>query len=256
MSYEIKLDFFEGPLDLLLHLIDKEEMDIYDIQIAKITDQYLQYIRTMQTLKLDVTSDFLVMAATLLAIKSKMLLPNYPKDMEPMLEMDDYYEEDPREELVKRLIEYKKFKQLSSELREREIERSKIFTRSPQDLTPYIVHEEENPVQGISLYHLVDAYEKVLSNYSYNEPLTTLEREEISVKDKIDSIVQILKEKRGIVRFSELLHHQNSKSEIVATFLSILELMKQKLIICIQNQLFDEIVIYYSTNEGVEKDGL
>lgn len=253
MSYQIKLETFEGPLDLLLHLIEKEEMDIYDIQIAKITDQYLQYIHTIQQLKLDVTCEFLVMAATLLSIKSKMLLPNHNDELDIGM---DYEEDDPREELIQRLIEYKKYKELSKSLREMEIDRSKIYTRSASSLASYLILEEENPVDGISLYHLVDAFERALTKYSYRDPLTTIEREEITVKDRISQIISLLKNHNGIIYFSDLFIRGSSKSDIVVTFLSILELMKQKTILCVQNQTFDEIVIHYTPNEGDEKHGL
>lgn len=254
MSYEIKLETFEGPLDLLLHLIDKEEMDIYDIQIAKITDQYLQYLNTMQDLQLEIASEFIVMAATLLSIKSKLLLPAH-SDNEPLMDFE-YEEDDPREELIHRLIEYKKYKELSVHLKELEIARSQIFTRSPSNLSQFIVQEEENPVEGISLYHLIDSFERVLVKYSYRDPLTKVEREEISVKDKMKQIIDILKEKNGIIHFSELIITRLTKSEIVVTFLSILELMKQKRIICVQTKTFDDIVIHYSPEEGVDNIGL
>lgn len=255
MTYQIKLDVFEGPLDLLLHLIDKEEMDIYDIPIAKITDQYLQYIHTMQTLKLDITSEFLVMAATLLSIKSKMLLPTRTDpSLQQLLEMD-IDEVDPREELIHRLLEYKKYKQLAGVLREKEIARNQIFTRPPYNLTPYLVQEKENPVEGISLYHLVHAFEKALIKYSYREPLTKVEREEISVKDKMIQVINLLKT-QGILYFSELITSQATRTDIVITFLSILELMKQKRIYCIQNKTFDDIVIHYSSDKGGTEFGL
>ncbi len=251
MSYQIKLEAFEGPLDLLLHLIDKEEMDIYDIQIAKITDQYLQYVHTMHDLQLDVASEFLVMASTLLAIKSRMLLPSHGDLGDSMIDFD-YDEEDPRDQLIRRLIEYKKYKELSNHLKDLEIDRSKIYTRSPTNLTPYIEQKEENPVEGISLYHLVDAFERVLIKYSYKDPLTKVEREEISVKDKMAQIIGLLKGENGIIYFSKLFFPNLVKSEVVVTFLSILELMKQNLIFCVQSQSFGDIVIHYTPKEGGE----
>lgn len=249
MTYQIKLNSFEGPLDLLLHLIEKEEMDIYDIQITKITDQYLEYINAMQSFKLEVTSEFLVMAATLLAIKSKMLLPIH----EPIVIDFEHDEEDPRELLIQRLIEYKKYKELSIHLKELELARSKIFTRPQANLYQYITQEEENPVKGISLYHLVDAFERALTKYSYKEPLTKINRDEISVKDKMSQITALLLTNNGIIHFSDLVDSCLSKSEIIVTFLSILELMRQKTVYCVQSKIFDDIVIHYSANEGVSK---
>ncbi|MGD9678068.1 MAG: ScpA family protein [Vulcanibacillus sp.] len=249
MSYEIKLDSFEGPLDLLLHLIEKEEMDIYDIEIAKIADQYLH---TMQILKLDDASDFLVMAATLLYIKSKMLLPVHPDLPISLVEI----EEDPREELIKRLVEYKKYKYLSERLRELEIERSQIYTRKSIDLSPYISQEKENPVNNISIYDLITAFEKVLIKCSYRDPLKTVEREEFSVKDIIDHIVRLLKENNGTIFFSQLFDGESSRSHIVLTFLGLLELMKQSKIFCLQDKNFEDIVISYNLNQGEKQFGL
>lgn len=249
MTYQIKLDSFEGPLDLLLHLIEKEEMDIYDIQISKITDQYMEYINAMQSLKLEVTSEFVVMAATLLAIKSKMLLPIYdPIDID--FEVD---EEDPRELLINRLIEYKKYKDLSLELREMEIARSKIFTRPQANLSQYVSQDEGNPVSGISIYHLVDAFERALKKYSYKEPLTRIEREEISVKDMMKQITNFLENNNGIIHFSDLVNQCHSKSEIIVAFLSILELIRQGTIFCVQSKIFDDIVIHNVVYKGVDK---
>lgn len=253
MAYQIKLDTFEGPLDLLLHLIEKEEMDIYDIQISKITDQYLDYLNQMQNLKLDITSEFLVMAATLLAIKSKMLLPVY-EPIDPIY--TDFDEDDPREELVQRLIEYKKYKELSNVLQDMEIARSLIYTRPASNLSQYLVNEEENPVEGISLYHLVGAFERALQKYSYKEPITKVEREEITVKDKMTQIIDYLANGKGILYFSQLLLSSNDKAEIVVTLLSILELMKQGTIFCVQSKTFDDIVIHYTPNGGVGLNGL
>ncbi len=250
VSYKIKLETFEGPLDLLLHLIEKEEMDIYDIKIATIADQYLQ---TMQLLELDDTSDFLVMAATLLYIKSKMLLPVHPDIGISTLEVN---EEDPREELIKRLIEYKKYKFLSERLRDLEIERSHIYTRKSIDFTPYFSQERGNPVYDISIYHLINAFEKVLIRYSYNEPLSTIEREEVSVKDKIANILQLLKDNDGSIYFSSLFNFKSSRTHVVLTFLGLLELMKQNTIFCVQDKNFEDIIIRYNSNQGENHVGL
>lgn len=254
LSYEIKLESFEGPLDLLLHLIEKEEMDIYDIQIAKIADQYFQYIKTMQMLELDVTSEFLVMAAKLLYIKSKMLLPVHP---DIVISMDDDGEDDdPRTELIKRLVEYKQYKYLSGELRDKELDRSKIYTRNPIDFTEYISQEKENPVKNISLYHLVDAFEKILIKNSYKEPLTKIEREDFSISDKIEQIVQFLIVSDGVISFSSLFKNRFNRSEIIVTFLGLLELMKKNTIYCVQDYNFDEIEIHYAVTEEESKVGL
>lgn len=250
VSYEIKLDAFEGPLDLLLHLIEKEEMDIYDIEIAIITDQYLQ---TMQLLGLDDISDFLVMAATLLYIKSKMLLPVHPEIDNSILDTDD---NDPREELIKRLIEYKKYKFLSERLRVLEIERSHIYTRNSIDFSPYFNREKENPVHDINIYGLIETFEKVLMKYSYNEPLSTIEREEISVNDKIENIIQLLKDNENSIYFSSLFDLNTTKLHVVLTFLGLLELMKLNIIFCVQDKNFEDIIIRYNSNQGEKHIGL
>lgn len=238
-----KLENFEGPLDLLLHLIDKAEVDIYNIPIKEITDQYMEYVKAMEELELEVASDFLVMAATLLAIKSKLLLPKPPV---LDLEFDDYlYEEelDPRAELVQKLIEYRKFKSISDHLREKEQERSLVFTREPEDLTPFVKQVPENPVQGLHIGDLVSAFQKALKKMSVRTMITKIRRDEISVKDRMKEVIHALKDKGGTLMFSGLFEEELTRDEIVVTFLAILELMKVKKIVCYQNRLFDDIVI-------------
>ena len=195
----------------------------------------------------------MVMAATLLSIKSKMLLPNYDSDNLIDIEFDEV---DPREELIRRLIEYKKYKEMSSYLKKLEINRSQIFTRSPADLSAYLSQEEDNPVDGISLYYLVDAFERVLIKYSYRDPLTKIEREEISIKDKSEQILNLLRLRNGVIHFSEILEPFFSRTEIIISFLSILELMKQRVIMCIQSKTFDDIVIHYTPIGDVDENGL
>lgn len=242
VSYSIKLDSFEGPLDLLLHLIDKAEVDIYDIPIADITEQYLQTIHTMQELHLEVASEFVVMAATLLSIKSKMLLPKKEETVfQPLFDMD-MEEVDPRDELVQRLLEYKRFKMAADHLREMEIGRSKVFTRPAEDLTPYI-RAEEPTIANVTIYDLVSALEKLFTRRQQKEPLTRVSRDEISIKDRMKEIRQLLRVGGGMVRFSQLFMEEASRTEIVTTFLALLELMKAKRITCVQNQLFTDILI-------------
>ncbi|GAA4709429.1 segregation/condensation protein A [Brevibacillus fulvus] len=254
MSYSIKLESFEGPLDLLLHLIDKAEVDIYDIPIAEITEQYLSTIDTMHALQLDVASEFVVMAATLLSIKSKMLLPKKEEHVfQPLFEMD-VEEVDPREELVQRLLEYKRYKQLAEQLREMEIGRSQVYTRPPEDLTPFI-KEEEKTIQDVTLYDLLSALEKMVQRIKTKEPLTKVSRDEISIKDRMREIREMLRAGGGMVRFSQLFAVSASRTEIVTTFLALLELMKAKQVTCIQNQLFQDILISGNSQRG-QDDGL
>ncbi|BCJ85799.1 segregation and condensation protein A [Effusibacillus dendaii] len=242
-EYLVRLESFEGPLDLLLHLVEKNEMDIYNIPIAEITDQYMQYIHAMQELRLDFASEFLVMAATLLAIKSSMLLPK----PEP-LELDDVYDlleetADPRQLLMERLIEYKRFKHLAAELQTMATHRSSVFTRSPVDLSGYIPHEEPNPLQGVSLYDLLDAFRMALTNAVAEDPVAHIRRDEISVKDRIEEILTLLRFNQGQTSFSTLLSQYGRRSEIVVTFMAVLELMKTRQVRCMQDGLFAEIVI-------------
>lgn len=244
MSMLYKLDSFEGPLDLLLHLIDKSEIDIHEVSISEITIQYMDYLHAMTELELEVTSEFLVMAATLLAIKSKQLLPK------PPVFEDEYDEEwpddglDPRDELIQKLVEYRKFKKIAEQLREKEFERSLVYSREPEDMTPFMKEEKVNPVEGLHVSDLIVAFQKALRRAARRNVVSTVQRDEISVKDRIRDIVEVLKQFET-VQFSRLIRENMDRHEIVVTFLAILELMKMKHIRCFQHQLFDDIVIHW-----------
>ncbi|KKO52039.1 segregation and condensation protein A [Paenibacillus sp. DMB20] len=251
MSVLYKLETFEGPLDLLLHLIDKAEIDIQDIPVSEITEQYMAYLQSMQELELEITSEFLVMAATLLSIKSKLLLPK-----PPVIEMDefDFYEEDdvdPRAELIQRLIEYRKYKGIAQHLHEKEWERSLIYSKEPEDLSPFMPVVEENPVQGLHASDLIAAFQRALSKAVKRTSYARIQRDEISVKDRIREVVNTLESigPGGRVLFSKLLHEEMVRHEIVVTFLAILELMKMKQIWCFQEKLFDDIVMEWRGEE-------
>jgi segregation and condensation protein A len=241
MEYNVKLDAFEGPLDLLLHLINRFEIDIYDIPMAEITEQYLLYIRTMQELELDVASEYLVMAATLLAIKSKMLLPQHEEMNE---ELEDVVEEDPREELVERLIEYKKYKEAAKELKERERERGQIFTKPPSDLSDYSQEIEACGTDlQVTVYDMLGAFHKLLRRKKLQKPLSTkIAREEISIEQRMDEIREKIISSNRAVYFEELFP-SHEREHIVVTFLAILELMKRNEILVEQQTNFAEIVI-------------
>ncbi|MCV4230147.1 segregation/condensation protein A [Virgibacillus sp. LDC1] len=245
MTVLYKLETFEGPLDLLLHLIDKAEIDIQDIPVSEITEQYMAYLHNMQELELEITSEFLVMAATLLSIKSKLLLPK-----PPVIEMDefDFYEEDdmdPRAELIAKLIEYRKYKGIARHLHEKEWERSLIYSKEAEDLTPYMPEVEENPVQGLHISDLIAAFQKALNKAVKRTSYARIQRDEISVKDRIRQVMDALEEvgPGGRILFSKLLHEEMVRHEIVVTFLAILELMKMKQILCYQEKLFEDIVM-------------
>lgn len=245
MTVLYKLETFEGPLDLLLHLIDKAEIDIHQISISEITDQYLAYLNSMQELELEITSEFLVMAATLLSMKSKQLLPK-----PPVIEIEDDYnyyeeEEDPRDELIRKLIEYRKYKGIAEHLHDKEWERSLIFSKEPEDLSPFMPEVLENPVKGLHAADLIAVFQKAIRKAVKRNTVARIQRDEISVKDRIREVVGVLESqgKGGRVLFSKLLHEEMHRHEIVVTFLAVLELMKMKQIVCYQNKLFDDIVM-------------
>ncbi|HEY4552532.1 MAG TPA: segregation/condensation protein A, partial [Bacillaceae bacterium] len=227
--------------DLLLHLINRLEIDIYDIPVADITEQYLLYIHTMNELQLDVASEYLVMAATLLAIKSKMLLPKHEPDMDEEL---DYEPDDPRDELVERLIEYKKFKEAALELKDREQDRGLIFTRPPSDLSQYA--EDLPPKQldlGLSIYDMLGAYHKLLRRKKLQRPLaTTIARQEISIEKRMEEVLEELDSISGKVSFFSFFPYED-KGHMVVTFLAILELMKRNAISVEQSGNFGDIYI-------------
>ncbi|MBW7458273.1 segregation and condensation protein A [Paenibacillus sepulcri] len=249
MTVTYKLEAFEGPLDLLLHLIDKAEIDIHEVSISEITDQYMDYLSAMQELELEVTSEFLVMAATLLSIKSRQLLPK-----PPVIEDDyDMWEDDgldPHDELIAKLVEYRKFKQIAEQLREQEFERSLLYTKEPEDLTPFMKAEPVNPIEGLHVGDLIKAFQKALRKAVRRNMVSTIHRDEISVKDRIRDIMDLLREHETI-RFSKLIREEMGRHEIVVTFLAILELMKMKQVTCFQHQLFDDIVVHWR-GEAVE----
>lgn len=239
-SYRVKTDVFEGPLDLLLHLINRYEIDIYDIPVAEITEQYMRYIHAMEQLELTIASEYLVMASTLLAIKSKMLLPQQKIDEEI-----DAYEEDPREELVRRLIEYRKFKEAALHLEEKEINAKRIYMREP-----LLLENKKNRFVlekgAVTIYDMMDALHVMFERKKWNEPLeTTVERVEIPIEQRMDEIIASLKKTQSGVKFSELFPHP-SRTQIVTTFIAILELMKNNQIYCKQENPFEEIIIFYA----------
>jgi segregation and condensation protein A len=243
MKYSVKTDAFEGPLDLLLHLINRLEVDIYDIPVAEITDQYLHYVHTMNDLQLDVASEYLVMAATLLAIKSKMLLPKREEIYDEELEMEEG--EDPREELMQRLIEYKKYKEAATQLQELEAERSNIFTRPSMNLSQFSSEEEKTiqPVANASIYDMISAMQRMFLKKALEVPKkTTINRVEIPIEQRMEEIMDKLMQVKEQCRFEDFFPIAN-KDHIVVTFLAILELMKQNKIECVQQANFDNITI-------------
>ncbi|HEX3033288.1 MAG TPA: segregation/condensation protein A, partial [Bacillota bacterium] len=183
MAYQIRLEAFEGPFDLLFHLIEKNEVDIYNIPIADITEQYLDYIAQMQKLDIDIASEFLVMAATLLSIKSRMLLPKPPKETD-----EGEGGVDPRDELVERLLEYRKFKEVAEFLKEREAVQGKVFTRNNEEEMFSSLFGEVDPLDGVKLDDLIKALQQVLNRVDEDILPAELPREEFSIRDKMREI--------------------------------------------------------------------
>ncbi|MFT4413158.1 segregation/condensation protein A [Fredinandcohnia humi] len=240
--YSVKIDSFEGPLDLLLHLINRLEIDIYDIPVAEITEQYLLYIHAMKELQLDIASEYLVMAATLLAIKSKMLLPKQEEELVEG-EMEIEYEEDPREELMMRLIEYRKYKEAAEDLKVLEEERSQLFTKPPSDLSEFAKDVNMDRSLDVNLYDMLSAFQKLLRRKKLQKPLSTrIARQEIPIERRMEEIISELKGFKGRKKFSELFPYHD-KNHVVVTFLAILELMKNNLILIEQQNNFSDIFI-------------
>ena len=234
MDYKVKIDAFEGPLDLLLHLVKESKVDIWDIKIVDITDQYLDYIKSMQDLNLDVASEYLVMASELIEMKSKMLLPREQND-------EEIEEEDPREVLIQRLVEYQRYKDMTKNFKEMESLRHEFYTKAPENLKEYV---EENTVisNDITLDDLMLAFEKFLERKQAEKPLsTTVTKKEITVEERRKSIHNILKEKKK-ANFFELFEVIN-KPYVVVTFLAILEMAKKKELVIYQENDFDNIIV-------------
>lgn len=235
MSINIKLEIFEGPFELLFHLIEKAKVDIYDIPIAEITDQYIDYLNMMKSLDIDLASEFLVMAATLLEIKSKMLLPKAPKN-------DEVEDEDPREELVKKLLEYKAFKELSLVLREKLYINEKALCKD-STLADEIIDSFALP-DKLSIEILFEKFQTLMKKREsyYNRSFGKIYRDNVTVEDKISEILKILTSSK-ILYFDDLLLNCISKLEAIMTFLAILELIKRRKIHVEQYSNFDKIVV-------------
>ena len=236
MALNIKLEAFEGPLDLLLHLIEKAEVDIYDIPIAAIADQYIEYIKILQSNDLELASEFLVMAATLLEIKSRMLLPKPRKEEKE----DDGI--DPREELIRKLIEYKKFKDITSSLKDKMSVFEKVFYKSPEPIDNYISADE--PINNVTIDLLFNSFKSIMlkSESKTKVHYKEIYRELITVEDKIKHINRILISKNSFY-FDTLFEDYTNKYEIIVTFLAILELIKRRTVNIEQNKSFDRILL-------------
>ena len=247
MNYQCNLDIFEGPLDLLLHLIKEQKMDIYDIRIAEITKQYLSYLDLLSELNLEMVGEYLVMAAELAKIKSKTLLP-IPETEEDVLTAAG---EDPRAELMRRLLEYQRYKEAAFELRQKEYDQQQLFSRTGEVV---LENSEEELLIEANVFDLLTAFQKVLKEKSFKKnyeiKVTTL-----SVSDRISGILEILNVSESVT-FDSLFTALNTKQEVIVTFLAILELMRMQLIRSQQARQFDVIRIYAAVSREVQEDAL
>ena len=238
-KYVVTIDNFDGPLDLLLHLIKEQDIDIYDIKIEDITKQYLDYIRHMKELNLEIASEYLVMASELIEMKSKMLLPK-KKEKE-----DDDYEEDPRELLIERLLAYKRYKEVTSEFKDLELTRKMVFTREPDNLNRYVKEDENSEELGVA--DLIDAFNNLLKRKELDRPIATkITKKELSVTEKVNKIKNTLRNKKKI-NFEDIFE-VSTKEEVIISFLSVLEMVKKDEILLTQEGNFKNIVI--SLKEG------
>ena len=243
MDMTVKLQVFEGPLDLLLHLLDKNKVNIYDIPIVEITNQYMEYIAEMKRRDLNILSEFLVMAATLIDIKSKMLLPSTSEEEED--------EEDPRNELVQQLLEYKMYKCMAYELKDRQLDASRVLFKEPTIPDEVLAYEEpidmDALVADVTLAKLNEIFKNIMKKQVDKiDPIRSkygkIEREEVSLEDKMLYLENYAMQHRHF-SFRNLLEAQCSKVEIIVTFLAILELMKMGKIFISQEKIFDDILI-------------
>lgn len=233
-EYKVKFEVFEGPLDLLLYLIKKEEVDIYEVNLTKLASQFLEYIEVMRLLDLEIAGEFLVMASTLMYIKSRELLP---VDQQVVAEGEDEGE-DPRWELIRQLVEYKKFKDAAAQLQSLEARQEDVFARLPA--RPVF---EAPPVRpDVSLFDLINAVNAILKRVNKPADERDIFEDKWTVSEKIESILKVLTE-RATVKFSTLFAEATSRTEIVVTFLAVLELIRLRQLAVIQSEQFGEIVL-------------
>ncbi len=245
MTYQLKLDIFEGPLDLLLHLIKEQKMEIHDIPVAEISRQYLKYMELMTDLNLEVAGEYLVMAAELTRLKSKMLLPSHGGD--------EGGEEgtDPRAELARRLMEYQRYKSAAGDLRQLEYERQQLFSRGSEI---QVEEGDEEVIIDATVFDLFSAFKQVLSQRTFKEDfeikITTL-----SVSEHIKQVLDILNEHESVT-FESLFAENQSKQEVIVTFLALLELMRMALIRVQQGSQFETIRVYPTADRETQKEAL
>ena len=242
MSYRVKLQTFEGPLDLLLFFIKRDELDIYDIPISKITKEFLEYLHLLQELDLEVAGDFIVMAAELMQIKVKMLLPKAPGEDE---------EEDPRADLVRRLLEYKRYKEASTVLSRLEDESNKLFYRQSFQSDPKVMtlEDQEESLKHVTMYNLIASFKKVLDSVP-KKIYHDIELVNVTIDEQMSYIADLLR-LRDEVAFFEMVSHMTEKIRIIVTIIAILEMAKNKLIGFRLADYEDDFIIYKIRNESV-----
>jgi len=236
-DYKVKLEVFEGPLDLLLYLIKQDEIDIYDISMERITRQYLEYLQAFKELNIELAGEFIVMAANLIYLKSRSLLP---VDQQPPEEDTD--EDDPRWDLIRQLIEYKKFKEAAEELHQRELEQERIFAREGG---PSPTAQESLRLGEVGIFQLINAFHAVIKKIEARQDVQEIFGERFSVSEKIETILRRVA--AGSIRFSDLFGADVSRIELVVTFLALLELIRLKQVRAIQKNIFEEIEIAAAT---------
>lgn len=234
-DYKVRLEVFEGPLDLLLHLVRKNDLDIFNIPIAEITADYLNYIKLFRKLNLDFAGEFLVMASTLIHIKSRMLLPSIET-------VEEEEAEDPRAALAARLMEYEKFKEAASILKEREVIQKGIYGRLP------LLPQDEDYTIEATLFDLLDAFQRVA--FRVEKEVREIIQEDIKVEDRIQEILSLLENKR-FINFEAIFSGQTTKRLLIVTFLALLELIRSKMVFARQARLFGDIRIYKAKRELV-----
>ncbi|HEY6167112.1 MAG TPA: segregation/condensation protein A [Verrucomicrobiae bacterium] len=235
-EYKVQFPVFEGPLDLLLYLVKKQEVDIYDVNLTQLATEFVAYVEKMRELDLELAGDFLVMAATLMYIKSRELLP-VDQQVTPEGEED---ENDPRWELIRQLVEYKKFKDAAANLQEREIATENTFARRPGKLG--FESELPAPKPDVSLFDLIGAVSQVLKRFSARDDARDIFQDKWTVSEKIESLRALIAS-RLVMKFSELFEAATSRTEVVVTFLAMLELIRLKVLVVMQPEPFSEIEI-------------
>jgi segregation and condensation protein A len=242
-EYTVKFEVFEGPLDLLLYLIRKEEVDIYEVNLTRLASQFIEYLDVMRMLDLDIAGEFLVMASTLMYIKSRELLP---RDLQVAPEEDED-EADPRWELIRQLVEYKKFKDAAAQMQRLELETENTYPRLPGK--PAFMQLEEPAPQklDVSIFDLVNAVNAILKRVNKREDLREIFEDKWTVSEKIEQLIE-LTDSRPLVSFLDLFTQAESKTEVVCIFLALLELIRMKRLVCVQSDHFGEIEIRLNPN--------